>query len=262
MSHSSGPEAGALELLGVRVEPWTPDRLLRRLAAAIRSRERLIVANHNAHSAALYHRTAEMREFFAQAGHVHFDGMPLVFWGRLLGYPVRRENRITYVDWLPDLLHAAVREGWGVFYLGSTPEVAARGAEVLRGRHPGLRLEARSGYFDATPGSAENDAVVDAVNRAAPDILMVGMGMPRQEIWILRNAQRLTVPVILPAGACLDYVAGALPTPPRWMGRIGLEWMFRLASEPRRLAHRYLVEPWILAPHAARDLARALRRKR
>jgi N-acetylglucosaminyldiphosphoundecaprenol N-acetyl-beta-D-mannosaminyltransferase len=73
---------------------------------------------------------------------------------------------------------------------------------------------------------------------------MVGMGMPVQEHWILHNFFRLSPAVILAPGACFDYIAGVVPTPPRWMGQIGLEWLFRLASEPRRLWKRYLLEPW------------------
>ena len=73
---------------------------------------------------------------------------------------------------------------------------------------------------------------------------MVGMGMPRQELWIHDNFDHLSTTVILPAGAAIDYIAGVVPTPPRWMGKVGLEWTFRLAAEPKRLRHRYLLEPW------------------
>jgi N-acetylglucosaminyldiphosphoundecaprenol N-acetyl-beta-D-mannosaminyltransferase len=87
-------------------------------------------------------------------------------------------------------------------------------------------------------------------------VLIVGMGMPRQQHWTLDNAERLAVNVVSTCGAALDYVAGAIPTPPRWAGRAGLEWACRLAAEPRRLASRYLVEPWGLAPCVLQALAR------
>jgi N-acetylglucosaminyldiphosphoundecaprenol N-acetyl-beta-D-mannosaminyltransferase len=80
------------------------------------------------------------------------------------------------------------------------------------------------------------------------------MGMPRQEIWVLNNLEKLHAKVILTCGACMDYIAGEIPTPPRWMGRVGLEWLYRLLSEPGRLWKRYLVEPWFLGGLLVRDL--------
>jgi N-acetylglucosaminyldiphosphoundecaprenol N-acetyl-beta-D-mannosaminyltransferase len=83
---------------------------------------------------------------------------------------------------------------------------------------------------------------------------MVGMGMPRQELWIEANLNAIQANIILATGAVLDYVAGVIPTPPRWSGPLGLEWAFRLAAEPRRLASRYLIEPWTLVPIVLRNL--------
>jgi N-acetylglucosaminyldiphosphoundecaprenol N-acetyl-beta-D-mannosaminyltransferase len=267
MTRSSGAEPPIaapvrVDLFGAWVEAWTGETLLARIRAAVSERERIIIGNHNLHSLALLHRTPEMRRFYERADHIHVDGMPLIWWGRAMGHAVGAQNRITYIDWLPALLDEACRSGWRLFYLGSRPEVVEVGANALRHRHPGLKLETHHGYFEAAPGSPESHAVVNRINEAAPDLLMVGMGMPRQETWILQNADRLRVPVILPAGAALDYVAGAIPTPPRWLGRIGLEWAYRLFSEPRRLAHRYLVEPWQLVPYAGRDLRDRLRGRR
>jgi N-acetylglucosaminyldiphosphoundecaprenol N-acetyl-beta-D-mannosaminyltransferase len=96
------------------------------------------------------------------------------------------------------------------------------------------------------PDSPENKATIDAINTYKPHILMVGMGMPRQEHWIAKNLESIQTNTILTSGACIDYVAGAIPTPPRWMGRMGLEWLYRLFSEPKRLWRRYLIEPWFI----------------
>jgi N-acetylglucosaminyldiphosphoundecaprenol N-acetyl-beta-D-mannosaminyltransferase len=241
-------------LLGAPAQALTIPELTERVTAAIASGQGLVIGNQNLHSVAIYHRDAAMREFYAAADVVHMDGMPLVWWARLMGEPVGREHRVTYLDWLPSLLRRAAERRWRIFYLGSRPGVGERAAETLRERYPGLDVTVHHGFFDATPGSAENGAVRDAIDRSGAQILMVGMGMPRQEQWILENRETLGPLVILPCGACMDYVAGEVPTPPRWMGRMGLEWAYRLAAEPRRLAHRYLVEPWSLLPHAVRDL--------
>jgi N-acetylglucosaminyldiphosphoundecaprenol N-acetyl-beta-D-mannosaminyltransferase len=144
-------------------------------------------------------------------------------------------------------MELAASRGWRVFNLGSSKQVAEQGAAKLRNLYPGLQIEVSDGFFDARSGSAENEALVKRINAYHPDLLMVGMGMPRQEFWTQENFSQLDAHVILSStGAALEYIAGATPTPPRWSGRIGLEWMFRLAHEPRRLFSRYLIEPWYI----------------
>jgi N-acetylglucosaminyldiphosphoundecaprenol N-acetyl-beta-D-mannosaminyltransferase len=234
-------------MMGVDVDATTVDELHAFIAESILAGRRSVIANHNLHSVYLHHRDAKMRAFFGRADRCHIDGMPLIFIGCLLGYPLESRHRITYIDWTPRLLAEAARRGWRVFYLGSKPGVVDRGIGAIRESFPHLEIAARHGYFDAAPDGVENAEVVAQINRFRPHLLMVGMGMPRQERWILENADALAANVILPCGAAVDYLAGAIPTPPRWTGAIGLEWLFRLASEPWRLWTRYLVEPWLLA---------------
>lgn len=102
--------------------------------------------------------------------------------------------------------------------------------------------------------SQQNLETLAAINAYQPHVLMVGMGMPRQEYWILDNIEHIHTNAILTAGACMDYLAGAIPTPPRWMGKMGLEWLYRLLSEPKRLWRRYLVEPWFVAGLFLREI--------
>lgn len=172
--------------------------------------------------------------------------MPLVFMGKLLGYPLRRENRMTHLDWVPPILAQAAQKGWRVFYLGTKPGIAEQGAQVWRSKIPKLEIATHHGYFDISHESFENKQVIAAINAYQPQILMVGMGMPRQEHWIVDNLQQLDVNVIINVGALIDLVAGVIPTPPRWIGRLGFEWLYRLVSNPRYLGRRYLLEPWFL----------------
>lgn len=242
------------EMLGVRVQAMTARDLHAAVEAAIRADERCVFGNHNLHSVYLYHRDPQMRRFYAGASLVFVDGMPLVWLGRALGFPFRREHRNTPVDWFPELLGKAAAEGWRVFYLGSAPGVAERGAAALRERWPGLQIETEHGYFDIGPGSAEAEAMLERIRAYRPHILCVGMGMPRQEHWIAEYAGRAGANVVLSLGALMDLLAGELPTPPRWIGRAGLEWLYRLVSKPGRVWRRYLLEPWFLLPLALRDL--------
>lgn len=257
---TNGPAAGGggkpppLDHLGVFFDTLTLSDLQGLVARAIDGGRPTIIANHNLHSVYLHRRDAKMRRFYGRADHVHVDGMALVFSARLAGLPISRDHRVTYVDWIWPLAGEAARRGWRVFHLGGARGVAERAVHELRGRHPALVMETHHGYFDPRPEGSENRRILERIAAFGPDILMVGMGMPRQEHWILDNLAHLAAPVILPCGACLDYVAGATPTPPRWAGRVGLEWLFRLARDPVRLARRYLFEPLFLIGPLSREL--------
>lgn len=248
-----------LTLLGVAVDPLTIPELNALVAAVVKSGDRFVIANHNLHSIYLCRRDPIMRAFYSKAGAAHIDGMALVLWSRLLGYSLRRDQRVTYVDWIRPLMAEASQRGWRVFHVGGQAGIGDRASEILRSEFPGLQLRSRHGYFD--PEGEENDEVLREIARERPQILLVGMGMPRQEHWILANLEKLAGNVILTAGGCFSYIAGAIPTPPRWIARLGLEWLFRLYSEPRRLWRRYLVEPWFLLPDMVDDLRRQRTRR-
>jgi N-acetylglucosaminyldiphosphoundecaprenol N-acetyl-beta-D-mannosaminyltransferase len=236
----------SVRVLGVDVTPVLWPRLEEIIIDAVVNRRRSIIANHNLHSVYLYHHDAVLRAFYQEAAVVHVDGMGLVLLGKLHGAWLNAAQRLTPLDWIRPLLADAQRRNWRVFYLGSRPGVAAHGAAILKAEFPALQLETAHGYFDARRESDENRAVVETINRFAPDLLLVGMGMPRQEKWIHENREALDAAAIFNVGGLMDYIAGETPTPPRWMGRVGLEWLFRLCSDPKRLRRRYLVEPWFV----------------
>lgn len=257
---ANGSRDEGYTLLGVQIHPLTISDLHAVIAEAIEKRSRTLVVSQNLHSVYVYHRDAKMRALHARADYKRIDGMPLVWLGRLLGYPIRREHRVTWVDWLEPLMEVSARRGWRVFYLGSAPGVAETGANRLRSKFPHLQIETAHGYFDMRTNSEDNARIIEAIAEFETDIVIVGMGMPRQEHWILDNFEQIHASVILTSGACMDYYAGIVSTPPRWMGMAGLEWLYRLLGNPRRFARRYLVEPWIVPPLFFRDLVN--RRKR
>lgn len=240
---------------GVRFQLFTSDTLTDRVAEAVRDGRRLIVGNHNLHSVHLFHQHASMRRFFDLADVVHIDGMSIVALARLLGLPVARRHRISYMDWIDQLLSAGHRGGWRIFFLGGKPGVGDAAADLLRARYPNIVFAHQNGFF----APAEAAAVLDRINTFSPDVLFVGMGMPRQEEWIADNADALQGMAVLPCGACFDYLTGVAVLPPRWTGQLGVEWLFRLCCEPTRLWRRYLVEPFrllvTLATKARRDSA-------
>lgn len=248
---------GPISFFGLRLNPTSLPELTALIERAVEENKKWIITNHNVHSVYLLHRWPKVREFYDNAHWTFIDGMPLVALGRLYGYPLKREHRVTLADSIHPLMKIAALRGWRVFHVGSSSYIAEKGAAELRRLYPGLQIDVSGGYFDAQHSSAENQALLRRINAYQPDLLMVGMGMPRQEYWTHENFSRLDASVILSSnGAALDYIAGAVPTPPRWSGRLGLEWAFRLANEPRRLFVRYCVEPWYVLMLLAIDLLR------
>ena len=237
-------------VLGVEVDAVTLDGLLDDVASALRDRRRLVVAHHNLHSVRLVRDDDGMRRLYGRAQRIVIDGMPIVWFGRLLGLPMTAAHRITCVDSVPALLGRAADEGWRVFVLASDPGVHARGVARLREQFRSLDVCGHHGWFELD----DDSKVVTAIADARPDILLVGMGMPRQERWLAARLDDIDVPVVVTVGGWLDYVAAARATPPRWVARLGFEWLARLVDEPRRLAYRYLIEPWALLPSAVAEL--------
>ncbi len=168
------------------------------------------------------------------------DGMPIVWAARMLGRPIR--SRVAGADLVPALCELASARGHTVFLLGGRAGVADRAAARLAARFPGLRVAGTHTPPDrfAHEGEAA-EAAVGAVNGAHPALLFVGLGTPKQELWLHRHWERLDTTVAVCCGAALDFAAGVRPRAPVWMQRIGGEWVWRLVHEPRRLWRRYLV---------------------
>lgn len=229
-----------VQILGVKVHPVTVAELNQRIAELVQSGAHAVVANVNAHFFNLAYRQPELRRFYSKAELVFCDGAGVMLAARILGQ--RIPQRITYADWIWQLAEFAEPRGISFFFVGAQPGVAQRAAERLMTRFPRLRVcGTQHGFFDPTPGGAENEAVVTLVNALQPDILLLGMGMPLQERWLMQNWPRVRAHVALTGGAVFDYLSGDLRRAPRWMTDHGLEWLGRLAIEPHRLWRRYVL---------------------
>lgn len=241
-------------MLGCEFDTLTLSQLQTIILDSVQDRSRRIIANQNLHSLYLFHHDLAMRRFYNKAFLIHIDGMSLIYLAWIFGYPARREHRVTYLELVGPLIAESARRNWRVFYLGGKPGVAEEAAQRLRQAFPELELETHHGYFNKD--SQENMQILEMIRCFRPNIFLVGMGMPLQEHWILENLDQIEANVILTAGACFDYIAGVIPSPPRWIGQIGLEWLFRLATEPRRLWRRYLLEPWYIFGLVVKELLR------
>lgn len=189
----------------------------------------------NAHVCNLAATDATFRDDIAAADLAYADGQSVVWAARLLG--TRVPERVATTDLVYPLAERSEAEGRAWFFFGGRPGVAEEAAARLRSRHPALRIETNDGYV----GPDGTDALVERINRAHVDVLFVGLGDPLQQRWIAENRHRLQVAAVLSCGGLFDWTSGGNRRAPQWMIRAGLEWLWRLAIEPRRLARRYLV---------------------
>jgi N-acetylglucosaminyldiphosphoundecaprenol N-acetyl-beta-D-mannosaminyltransferase len=212
-----------------------------------------ILASLNMHALSVFLNDETFRRVhLLQSTYVHIDGMPIVLLCRLAGLDVRRDHKVGCLDFIWPLVQKANLQGWRVYYVGSEPDVLYAGLRAIAAREPGIQISGHTGYFDHRQESGDNVALVREIAEYRPDIILVGMGMGIQERWIAENLQSLPDVPICTVGALMEYLAGSAPTPPIWVRNWGIAWFHRLAGNPRRFWHRYLVEPLALVPLFAR----------
>ncbi len=165
--------------------------------------------------------------------------MPLVWLSRLYGW--RNTRRVYGPDLMLDLCERSLATGYRHFFYGGQEGVPDRLSDRLQRRFPGLIVAGTYSPPFRTPTEEEDEEIVRRINDAKPDIVWVGLSTPKQEHWMAQHVDRLAASVLIGVGAAFDFHAGVKRQAPRWMQQSGLEWLFRLGSEPRRLWRRYLV---------------------
>lgn len=183
----------------------------------------------------------EFMEVYRHADLVVADGMPLIWASRYLGTPL--VARVTGADLFPKLCHVAGSRGYRIFLFGALPGAAETAAQKLIDSDP--RIVVAGTYcppYGFEHDEVENKNCIDRIRRARPDILFVGLGAPKQEKWIYRHRDELGVPVSVGVGAAIDFMAGFVRRAPRFVQNAGIEWLWRIMMEPRRLWRRYLVD--------------------
>lgn len=212
------------------------------------------VVTPNADHAVLFQEHPGLRAAYAEAGLVLADGISIVLAARLLGRKL--PERVAGSDLVPRLFDAATAERrLTVFLLGAGPGVAERAAAKIADRWPHVTVvDTYSPPLGFERDAAENARILERIAAARPDILVVGLGAPKQELWVHAHRDRLEAGVALCAGASIDFLAGEKRRAPRWMQRAGLEWLHRLSTEPKRLARRYARDAWIFPQLILREL--------
>jgi N-acetylglucosaminyldiphosphoundecaprenol N-acetyl-beta-D-mannosaminyltransferase len=226
-----------VDILGVGVSPINMDDGIATIERWISERSRNYVCITGVHGVMESRRNQRLRRIHNEAGMVTPDGMPLVWLSRLLGK--HRTERVYGPDLMRKMTAVSSQRGYRQFYYGGSEGVADKLKQALVNAHPNLEVAGTLCPPFRELTLDEDRADIDTINMARPDIIWVGLSTPKQEFWMARHLGRIEAPVMVGVGAAFDFLAGTKRQAPRWMQRNGLEWLFRLCSEPRRLWRRY-----------------------
>lgn len=238
---------GRIQLLNTEIDNISMEEALDRIDAMVQDRKPAYVVTPNLDHIVTIERDAYFREVYAHADLILADGKPLLWIAKARKTPIR--EKISGSDLFPRLAELAANNGYTMFFLGAGEGIAAQAAEKLKKQCPGLRI---AGCY-APPIGFEQDRsavheVIQRVQTVNPDILVVGLGTPKQEKFLYRYYKQMGVPVSLGLGASFDFIAGNRKRAPRWMSEHGLEWLYRTLQEPKRLAGRYIKDAVCILP--------------
>ena len=234
-----------VNILGVGVDPVTLTQAVSDIAAWIESRAQAYICACTVHTVMECRREEQMCRAVNRAALVVPDGMPLVWLSRAVSHwPV---SRVYGPDLMLALCQLSLERSYSHYFYGGAAGVPEQLADRLQARFPGLQVAGVCSPPFRPLSPAENADIAARINQAAPDIVWVGLGTPKQDLWMAEFRPRLAAPVLVGVGAAFNFHTGLIPQAPRWMQRSGLEWLFRLSQEPGRLWYRYLVyNPWFL----------------
>jgi N-acetylglucosaminyldiphosphoundecaprenol N-acetyl-beta-D-mannosaminyltransferase len=220
-----------VDLLGLPISRVDRSAALRQLAAFVASGRPHLVLTADASAVVIAAEDSEFRAIWRRADLVTPDSAGILWAARQFGRPL--PERVSGVDLAEQLCRMAAAQEFGVFFYGAAAGVAEAAAREMEARYPGLEIAGTAhGFLSAE----EQRALVEGIRAARPGVLLAALGIPKQEKWLSENLERLNVPVCIGVGGTLDVFAGQVRRAPKWMQRRGLEWLYRLACNPRKLA--------------------------
>jgi N-acetylglucosaminyldiphosphoundecaprenol N-acetyl-beta-D-mannosaminyltransferase len=231
------PIPETVALFGLPITNVTMAQAVSRVEEQIRSGSTQQIATANLDFARNSLKDPYLQRVICDCSMVLPDGAPMLWASSLFGAPLKQ--RVTGVDLIPELAKLSAERGYGIFLLGSSENSSRLASEVLTSRYPGVRIVGRYCPDVAPLHAMDNEELLRRIASAEPDILLVAFGNPKQEMWIYRHRDRLSVPVSIGIGGALDMIAGSLKRAPKWVQKVNLEWAYRMCQEPKRLFPRY-----------------------
>ncbi len=259
MGQEEGITKSQVDILGVGVSAINMEMALDTIEGWISRREPHYICVTPVHGVMESQRDKKLRHIYNVAGLVTPDGMPLVWLSRMKGS--HHVEQVCGTDLMLAVCERSAQRGYRHFFYGGKRGVAETLAVRLRDRFGGLEVTGTDSPPFRSLTTEEDQAMVKLINAAQPHIVWVGMGVPKQEHWMAEHIGQLNAPVLIGVGAAFDFLAGSRMRAPRWMQKSGLEWSFRLMSEPQRLWRRYLIDNprflWLVLLQALNRQARA-----
>lgn len=230
-----------IKFMNTEIDNLTMSEALDAIENLIHQDKNAYVVTPNVDHIVQLEKGGELVEIYKHADLILCDGKPLVWISKWYRTPIK--EKISGSDLFPRLCERAAKNGYRMFFLGAAEGVAAKAAVNLSNRYPGLQVVGTySPPFGFEKDREELHKIIEMVKEARPHILIVGLGAPKQEKFIYHFRELLHVPISLGLGASLDFEAGNIKRAPRWMADHGLEWLYRITQDPKRLAKRYLVD--------------------
>ena len=249
-----------VNILNVEVSRYDLDETMTLFSNAIDNNQKLRVCVTPVNCVLWAYRDENLKRIYNSADLVTADGVPLLWASKFLGSSIK--GRVTGLDLLPEFSKISAEKGYKFFFLGAAEGVATKLANWLKNENPGLNVVGTySPPFEDQFSESENDNMIEMINKSKADILWVSLTAPKQDYWIEEHFDRLNVSITIGVGAAFDVVAGNIKRSPKWMQKAGLEWLYRLIQEPRRLSKRYLVEAPQFIPLIVRQKWSTLRKR-
>lgn len=239
-------------MMGVPLDQLNTTQALEIISEMIASRTPHLLATANVDFLAQVQKDDTLRRILVDADLILCDGTPLVWMSKWLGDPL--PERLAGSDLVPLLLDLAQKNGHRVFFLGGRDEVVAIAEDKIKERWPKLQIAGMYSPPFAPMNQMDHAGICRRIREANADMLFVSFGCPKQEKWLALNFRDAGVPVAIGVGATIDFLTGAVKRAPVWMRKTGLEWFFRVAQEPKRLAHRYWTDICVVGPGLIKQL--------
>ena len=228
-------------LFNIEVDNITMDECVEKIDYLISSKKKGYVVTPNVDHIVKLQEDKEFRSVYKSADLVVADGMPLIWYSKLIRRPLK--EKISGSDLFPKICELASKKNYSIFLLGAKEGVALEAAKKLQDKYKGLKIAGcYSPPFGFEKNISELKKIIKIINDSNAEILAVGLGAPKQEKFIYRNINELNVLISLAIGATIDFEAGNIKRAPKWMQRCGLEWFYRFLMDPKRLFKRYFIE--------------------